>query len=93
MSESRVIDRRGEERPPRPTVAVYPRCPTCKYFERFIASDGTPGATVCVYDPPKSIAQIRGEDEKGNVYWATWNGFPAVTERTRCGKHAAAGAN
>lgn len=93
MSEGKIIDKRGEERPPRKTFPIYPRCPTCRYFEQFIAADGTPGATVCVYNPPHAIAQIRGEDREGNVHWASWNGFPAVTERNRCGKHSSVEAN
>lgn len=95
MDESKTIDRRGEnrERPPRPRIVIYPRCNTCRYFEQFTFSDGTPGATVCVYNPPTSLAQIRGEDENRNVIWASWHGFPVVTERNRCGKHSAAESN
>jgi hypothetical protein len=93
MSESKIVDRRGEPKPERKQIVIYPKCPTCRYFEQFIGNDGMVGASVCVYDPPKAIAQIRGEDAESRVIWATWNGFPAVGPNTRCGKHSAAESN
>jgi len=50
--------------------------------------------TICVIDPPQSIAQIRGIDEPtGNVVWSSWHGWPAVSEFQRCSRHAEADAN
>lgn len=94
MSDSKFVDKRLEPQPERkkPNIVIYPRCPTCKHFETFQSGAG-PGATVCVMEPPKVYAQIRGEDDKGNVVWATWNGYPVVTATTRCSKHAAAESN
>lgn len=93
MSDSKITDKRGEDRPPRPRIIVYPRCPTCRHFEQMVGADGSARATVCVIDPPKILAQIGGQDREGVIFWESWCGFPVVNERTRCGKHSAADAN
>lgn len=93
MSDPKFVDRRGETKPERRQIVIYPKCPTCRYFEQFVAADGTLGSSVCVIDPPKAIAQIRGEDAEQRVVWAVWNGYPAVNAQTRCGKHSAADSN
>lgn len=93
MSESNFVDKRGIEKPERKLIPIYPRCGTCRNYEQFVFKDGTLGGTVCVLDPPKTLAQIRGEDKQGNVVWSSWHGFPVVTEFNRCSRHVAVESN
>lgn len=101
MTETKVTDKRGAEKPDRPKIVVYPTCRTCKYFEQFVNADGRTGSYICVYDPPHVQSQIQGVekvqtdtgDYVDQVLWATWNGWPATAPHLRCGKHSARDAN
>lgn len=97
MSEEKVkfIDRRGDDKPEKVRIAIYPRCETCRHYDNFVNSQGVATTTMlCVIDPPKTHAQISGADpESGAISFAYSHGWPVVYPRQRCGRHAARDAN
>lgn len=92
--KTKFVDKRGELKPERTKFAIYPRCETCRYFDNYVNAEGVANTTMlCVIDPPKTTAQISGQDEKGNIMFAYSHGWPVVFPRQRCGRHAARDAN
>ena len=96
MSEEKVkiVDKRGTEKPERQKFVIYPKCETCRHYENFVNAKGEATQTMlCVIDPPKTYAQISGQDDNGNIMFAYSHGWPVVYPRQRCSRHAARDAN
>lgn len=94
MSDPRINDRRGQEKPDREKFHVYPTCRTCKYFEHFVSAQGEPTQeTVCVIHPPMLHPQIKGVDEQGRTIWDAFASWPPVGPAQRCGQHVSKEAN
>jgi len=94
MSDPKVIDKRNEPRPEKQKFRVFPTCRTCIHFDNFILPNGQASKeNICVFNPPVTHAQIRGEDENGNVIFAYSHGWPIVYPGQRCSKHVDREAN